>query len=208
MTWEHFAPSIVNAFYDPDTNSINVMPGYAAAYGYKGDLPEERLMGTFGWMLGHEICHGFDYCGGQKDAYGLGNSIFDEADIAAFLERVDRLVAYYNTLEPLPGITVNGEMVKTEAAADLCGLQIVLETVKNKENFSYEDFFGATADLYAMVLPSTEILQGLMGRDNHPISNHRTNVNAQMFDEFYETYGVAEGDGMYVPKEDRICFFG
>ncbi|MBQ6442506.1 MAG: hypothetical protein IJJ13_07960 [Lachnospiraceae bacterium] len=32
----------------------------------------------------------------------------------------------------------------------------------------------------------------------------RTNVTLQQFDEFYETYGVVEGDTMYLAKEDRI----
>lgn len=31
---------------------------------------------------------------------------------------------------------------------------------------------------------------------------------ALILDEFYKTYGVKEGDGMYLKPEDRIIFFG
>jgi len=48
----------------------------------------------------------------------------------------------------------------------------------------------------------------LIGGDSHPLNYLRTNVNVQMFDEFYETYGVQEGDGMYLPEDQRIQFWG
>lgn len=44
--------------------------------------------------------------------------------------------------------------------------------------------------------------------DNHPLGNLRVNVNAQMFDGFYDTYGAQEGDGMYLAPEDRIRVWG
>ena len=40
--------------------------------------------------------------------------------------------------------------------------------------------------------------------DTHSIGKYRANVPLQQIDEFYTTFGIEEGDGMYVPKEDRI----
>ena len=40
--------------------------------------------------------------------------------------------------------------------------------------------------------------------DNHPVECYRCNIPVQNFDEFLETYGVKEGDGMYLAPEDRI----
>ena len=34
------------------------------------------------------------------------------------------------------------------------------------------------------------------------------NVSAQMADGFYRTYGVKEGDGMFLPEDSRIVFWG
>lgn len=44
--------------------------------------------------------------------------------------------------------------------------------------------------------------------DAHPLSNLRANVTAQMFSEFYDSYGVKEGDGMYLAPESRIAIWG
>lgn len=43
--------------------------------------------------------------------------------------------------------------------------------------------------------------------DGHPLNYLRTNVNAQMVDELYETYDIQDGDGMYLPEEQRIHFY-
>ena len=43
-----------------------------------------------------------------------------------------------------------------------------------------------------------------MGGDSHPSSYLDVNGSAQQFEEFYETYDVQEGDGMYLAPEDRI----
>jgi predicted metalloendopeptidase len=29
-----------------------------------------------------------------------------------------------------------------------------------------------------------------------------------MFDELYDTYGIEDGDGMYLPEENRVRFWG
>lgn len=44
----------------------------------------------------------------------------------------------------------------------------------------------------------------MLAQDPHPLSYLRVNVTAQQFDEFYETYGIKEGDNMYLAPEDRI----
>ena len=41
--------------------------------------------------------------------------------------------------------------------------------------------------------------------DEHPVPYLRVNIPVQQYEEFVETYGVKEGDGMYVAPEDRIC---
>ena len=44
-------------------------------------------------------------------------------------------------------------------------------------------------------------------QDEHPLSYSRTNVPVQQFEEFYETYGVKEGDNMYLAPEDRLIIW-
>ena len=43
---------------------------------------------------------------------------------------------------------------------------------------------------------------------NAGLADDTWNVNAQMMDEFYETFDVKEGDGMYVKPEERLNTWG
>ena len=36
--------------------------------------------------------------------------------------------------------------------------------------------------------------------------SHAFDTNGAQYDEFTETYGIKEGDGMYVATDDRIAF--
>ena len=50
--------------------------------------------------------------------------------------------------------------------------------------------------------PEFELFAGMY--DAHPLCYLRVNVTVAQFDEFYETYDIQEGDGMYIAPEDRI----
>ena len=49
--------------------------------------------------------------------------------------------------------------------------------------------------------------QCILGGDKHPSAYVDVNGPAQMFEKFYETYDVKEGDGMYLAPEDRIALW-
>jgi putative endopeptidase len=44
----------------------------------------------------------------------------------------------------------------------------------------------------------------LLQVDTHNAANARVNRTMQNFEEFYNTYGIKEGDGMYLPPERRV----
>ncbi len=206
--WDALGPMTQNCFYDDSSNSINILPGFLALDIYQTGISDEDLLGGIGWVMGHEISHGFDFGGSQYDAYGTGNSILTDDDVRDFVEKADLLVAYYDKFEPFPEFRVDGNNVKIEAIADLCGLQLMLELAERRENFDYKEFFEMTEEIWCMVVESSFYLQYMMAVDTHPLNNLRGNVNQQMFDEFYDTYDVKEGDGMYLPEEERIQFWG
>ena len=49
--------------------------------------------------------------------------------------------------------------------------------------------------------------QCILGADKHPSAYLDVNGPAQMFEEFYETYDVKEGDGMYLAPDARIALW-
>ena len=43
--------------------------------------------------------------------------------------------------------------------------------------------------------------------DPHPLEYIRVNYTLMQFDEFYETYGIKPGDGMYMDPSERILIW-
>lgn len=204
--WFYVKPTTTNCFYDPATNSINILPGYVTSLQYTDNMDETGLLGAIGFSVGHEISHGFDYVGAQLDAYGVPNPVFADVDVNAFKTKTSELSSYYKTLEVAPGVMVNGDSVVTEATADLCGMQVVLEIAGKKEGADYDKFFSTFANVWASTVP--ESLMSTLLVDVHTLDNHRVNVNSQMFDPIYSKLGVKEGDAMYLAPDKRINVWG
>ena len=204
--WFFVRPTEMNAFYDPVSNSVNIYPGYVTSLVYSADMSDQDLLAGAGFTIGHEISHGFDYQGAQFDAYGTPNPVFADADVDAFVLKCSTLALHYSKIEVAPGTMVSGETVVTEAAADLNGMQAILELAKKDANVDYDKFFARTSDVWAQVVLEAALPNLLL--DTHPLNNLRVNVNAQMFDPIYEALGVAEGDAMYLAPNERISIWG
>ena len=96
---------------------------------------------------------------------------------------------------------------ETEPAAALRGqggMKVLLEMAKTRENFNYEAFFKAYAQNWSRI-NTYEAEQNNLNYDSHPLHYLRTNATVQQFEEFYTTFDVKEGDGMYLAPEDRIA---
>lgn len=154
MNWRYYGPSFANASYEAKENCINLFPGFiSSGYMYHTDMSDEEMYGKVGWVIAHEMSHGFDYKNSQMDAYGLGNSIFEGDDLDDYLGKVDQVVSYFNTLEPFPGIFENGMLVRGEASADMIGIQLLPEKAKGESDFDHEAFFRSCAEEYERILP-------------------------------------------------------
>ena len=191
---------VINAFYSPNTNSFVILNGLAQ--GMIGGSIEEEY-GMLGTIVGHEITHAFDANGSYYDANGEYNDWWSFSNRKKFVEKVDRLIEFYNNIHLTNDLTVDGKTINTEATADMGGVKVALALAKKVENFDYDKFFRTLAYLWSS---STMALDAVPGRakDEHPLNYLRVNVTLGQFDEFNETYDIQPGDGMYIPEEQRV----
>lgn len=195
----------VNAYYMPLENSINIMAGIVSdGFVYNPEAPSEVNMGRLGVVIGHEITHGFDTTGALFDKNGNKKRWWSLEDLAAFSDRSGRLNRYYNSLIALPGgRTLQGSTLQAEAIADMGGVKCMLGIAKENSDFDYDLFFRSYAELWRQY-STYDYAEIAAQSDAHPLPFLRTNVVLMQFDEFVETYGISEGDGMYMDPDKRI----
>lgn len=202
-----------NCFYMPAKNGIYILAGWFANpdYLFGENASREQILASVATIVGHEISHGFDSNGSLYDKNG---AVYDANgdqtdwmsvdDRSRLNERSDALAAYFSLARPIPGKKqVIGANVKNEAMADMAGIKAVLYMVKDEPGFDYDEFFRAYAAVWRMQI-SEEAELSLMDMDIHPLSFYRININLQQFEEFYDTYDIKPGDGMYLAEEKRI----
>ena len=196
--------SEVNASYSITENAMTILAGILGGVFYDPDMTYEEKLGGIGMVIAHEISHAFDDDGANYDAEGRLNNWWEPEDYAAFRARAEKLSAYYDGYEPYPGGSYSGAQVQSEAIADMTSMKCMLAIASTREGFDYNAFFRQFATVWrTKMLPSALALT--LATDPHPLGCLRTNVTVQQFDEFYETYDIQPGDGMYLAPEDRIA---
>ena len=201
--WDGFTPITQNAFYDPQRNSINILPGFIGDVLYNSDMPKEEVYGKLGAIIGHEISHAFDPSGASYDAEGNRNNWWTDEDKEKFKEKTDKMVAYYNSIKIWGGVACNGELCKGEACADMGGIAVLLRLAADDPDFDYALLFKSFARTWATNATPENIYYNA-NYDAHPVCYLRVNVTVAQFDEFYDTFDIKEGDGMYIAPEDRV----
>jgi endothelin-converting enzyme/putative endopeptidase len=169
--------------------------------------------GGIGAAIGHEIGHGFDDQGRKVDGDGSLRDWWTEEDDARFTERKDMLVAQYNAYEVIDELTINGEFTAGENIGDLGGLGIaykayrlslggqeapVIDGMTGDQRF----FLGWAQVWRAKDRPDEA--RRLLTIDPHSPARFRVNGTVINIPEFYQAFDVKEGDGMYLPPEDRV----
>ena len=68
---DHQSVALVNAFYNPDTNSMEFPAGILQGVFFNNKVPRYMNFGAIGGVIGHEITHGFDDQGRRRNYQGF-----------------------------------------------------------------------------------------------------------------------------------------
>lgn len=218
-------PQTVNAYYNPTTNEICFPAAILQPPFFNPEADDAVNYGAIGVVICHEMSHGFDDQGRMFDKEGNMNSWWTAEDDAAFKAKADVLAAQFDEVviipaevdslgnEVKPALMANGRLSLGENIADHGGISIAYTALQNSfagkhpekvEGFTAEQrFFMGYAHVWAQNITHEEEAR-LTKLDVHSLGLNRVNVTLRNFGEFFDAFGIKEGDAMWRPESDRV----
>ena len=211
MEW-FMSPPTVNAYYNPTTNEITFPAGIMQPPFFFADADDAVNYAAIGAVIGHELTHGFDDQGSQFDEQGNMKNWWTKEDQTKFQAKTKMVVEQYNSYVAIDSLHVNGELTLGENIADLGGVSIAYaaflktEQAKKAEKLDgftpQQRFFLSWAQIWRTNYTDAA-LKKQVNTNPHSPSMFRGNGPLTNLPEFYEAFGVKEGDKMFVPAEKR-----
>ncbi len=206
-------PQTVNAYYLPTNNEIVFPAAFLQPPLFNMQADDAVNYGAIGSTIGHEISHGFDDRGRQYDGDGNLRDWWQSADSQRFKDRAAGLVRQYSAFEALPGLNVNGELTLGENIGDLSGATVAyaayIKSLNGAEPPVIDGYTGTQRFFLGYAQANrTKWRDGLMREvvltDPHAPDEFRANGVVANMDEFYDAFGVREGDRLWRPVAERV----
>ena len=210
-------PPTINAYYDPQLNSINFPAGILQPPFFDNNMEDVVNYGAIGMVIGHELTHGFDDQGRKFDAQGNLRDWWTPADAKAYEQRGECIADQYTQEIPEAGVKQNGHLTQGEDTADNGGLRLSFMAVTNKLQSQgkaldakeadgwtpRQKFFLSFANSWCeQVRP--EFMRTLVLTNPHSIPKYRVNNVVSNMPEFQEAFSCKKGTTMVRANQCRV----
>lgn len=207
-------PIAMNAAYTPTINGFEVTAAITQPPAFSSDMDAPLKFCRIGAVIGHEMTHGFDFSGRHYDADGNYRDWWTPEDAEAFMVRAQKLIDQADAYEVLPGIHINGPLGVGENMADVGGITFAHaalmdyladhpeEDVEIDGLTPSERCFIAWSQFWTMKA-TDQYLTALVTNDGHAPDFYRSTAALQNVDAFYDTFGIEEGDPMWLAPDKR-----
>jgi predicted metalloendopeptidase len=204
----------VNAFYMSSENSINFPAGVLQPPFFDASIDDAVNFGAIGWLIGHELTHGFDDQGSKFDGDGNLSNWWTANDRKEFDSRTGCVADQYQQFVPIDDLHVNGRFTLGENTADNGGIRIALMALHKLvgedandmkiDGFTRDErFFLSFAQQWcANVTP--ERLRLLLQVDPHSPVRYRTLGTLQNDADFARAFSCKAGQKMVSAKPCRV----
>ena len=212
-------PPTINAYYDPQLNTINFPAGILQPPFFEKNMDDSVNYGAIGMVIGHELTHGFDDQGRKFDAHGNLRDWWTADDGKQYDERGKCISDEYTQDVPAagPGVKQNGLLTQGEDTADNGGIHLALfalEAELKKEGKSLDDkgpdgwtyrqrFFLSNAYSWcANIRP--EVARLIVTTDPHSMPVFRIDDVVSNMSEFAQAFGCKAGQKMVRTNACRV----
>jgi putative endopeptidase len=210
-------PPTVNAYEDPQHNTINFPAGILQPPFFDASASDGNNYGAIGAVIGHEIIHGYDDQGRKFDADGNLKDWWTAADAANYDQRDRCITDEYTQDVPEAGVRQNGKLSAGEDTADNGGVHIALAGLentlksqgKNLESQSangvseLQNFFLSWANVWCGEL-RPEIARTAVMTQGHSLERYRVNNVVGNMSEFAHAFGCRAGQPMVHSNACRV----
>jgi putative endopeptidase len=212
-------PPTINAYYDPQLNTINFPAGILQPPFFEKTMDDSVNYGAIGMVIGHELTHGFDDQGRKFDAHGNLRDWWTAEDAKQYDERGKCISDEYTQEVPDAGAGVkqNGLLTQGEDTADNGGIHLALfalEADLKKQGKSLDDkgpdgwtylqrFFLANAYSWcSSVRP--EVARLIVTTNPHSLPMFRIDNVVSNMSEFSQAFGCKAGQKMVRANACRV----
>jgi endothelin-converting enzyme/putative endopeptidase len=212
-------PATINAYYDPQLNTINFPAGILQPPFFEKSMDDSVNYGAIGMVIGHELTHGFDDQGRKFDAHGNLRDWWTAEDAKQYDERGKCISDEYTQEVPEagPGVKQNGLLTQGEDTADNGGMHLsvlALEAALKKQGKSLDDkgpdgwtyrqrfFLSYAYSWCAAVRP--EVARMIVTTNPHSLPIFRIDNVVSNMPEFAQAFGCKTGQKMVRANACRV----
>jgi putative endopeptidase len=195
----------INAYFDDTINRTAIPAGILQPPMFGDKRGIAANLGGIGFVIGHELTHGFDDQGAQFDGDGNMKNWWSKDDQTKFEAKGQCVADQYGTFEAAPKQFVNGKLTLGEDIADLGGVKMAFRAYKKlragatpfvADGFTEDQqFFIAAAQIWCDKDRPAEI-QRRLTVDPHAPPKFRVYGALRNLPEFAQAFSCAAGTPM------------
>jgi putative endopeptidase len=212
-------PPTINAYYDPQLNTINFPAGILQPPFFEKGMDDSVNYGAIGMVIGHELTHGFDDQGRKFDAHGNLRDWWTAEDAKQYDERGKCISDEYTQDVPDagPGVKQNGLLTQGEDTADNGGIHLALNALaaelkkqgkslddKGPDGWTYRQrFFLSYAYSWCSAV-RPEVARMVVTTNPHSLPIFRIDNVVSNMSEFAQAFGCKAGQKMVRANACRV----
>ena len=200
----------VNAFYNNVKNEL-ILPNAILQKPFINISKKMSYnLAYIGFIIAHEMVHGFDSEGCLFDDTGKLNYWWTKDDYIKYKHLQNDVVEHYEALAKKDGVNLDGHQTLDENIADISALNIIEDTLEmhlfdnnifgDHQRQYFIEMYRNYAKHWRSVIKAKYIMQNLL-LDQHSLAKYRVNCVLMRSKRFAQIFNIGESDGMHYERK-------